>query len=249
MVLGFSTGSLAKGDFSKALHMLDSYPNLAAIELSALRENELPILVLALPTLNLTRYNHISLHAPGKLGFYKEEDIIKLLLEVVAREIHVIVHPDIITDFSKWLQLGSFLCIENMDKRKPVGRTTEDLHRLFTLLPEASFCLDLAHVKQVDPSMIECEKMLQAFSKRLIQFHISDVTSDSNHVPINIEAIHAFRKIEKLIPPSIPFIIESPIDEFYIERELKYINSVFNHNNHISLGHSFVNDKHSFHYR
>lgn len=245
MILGFSTGSLAKGNFVEALRMLEHLPNTPAIELSALREAELPILVAALPGLALKRYKHVSLHAPSKLVAYTENQVVDLLLQVAQLKIPVIVHPDIITDFNLWRQLGSFLVIENMDKRKAVGRTTEDLERLFSLLPDARFCLDLAHAKQVDPYMVECAKMLRQFRGRLLQFHISDVSSDSNHVAINGEAIRAFRKVQTLIPPNIPFIIESPVMEVYVTKELRFVNSIFHVHNEHSKPHShhpFVND-------
>jgi hypothetical protein len=227
MIQGFSTGSLAKGDFKSALNFLAAYPTVTAIELSALRESELPLLIDAIPFLSLKRYKFISLHAPSKLINYKESEIIELLLPVTRLHIPIIVHPDIISNFKIWRQLGNFLCIENMDKRKAIGRTAKDLERIFKELPEARFCLDLAHAKQVDPSMIECVKMLRQFKDRLLQFHISDVTSDSKHTSINVEAILAFRKISSLIPENIPFIIESPVPEWYIGRELMYMSSIF----------------------
>ncbi|MFT3909355.1 MAG: hypothetical protein QM737_08025 [Ferruginibacter sp.] len=234
ITIGFSTGSLAKGDFKHALNMLKSHPNSHAIELSALRELELPLLVDSIPKLDLKQYKYISVHAPSKLINFSEDILINLLQKITSLKIPIIVHPDIIIDFEKWLQFGEFLCIENMDKRKSIGRTAEDLLKLFARLPEATFCLDLAHAKQIDPTMIEAAKMLRLFSRRLRQFHISDVISDSTHVPINIEAILAFRKIEKLIPRSIPFIIESPVSESYINHEFDFVRSIFNVSNHYS---------------
>jgi hypothetical protein len=238
MIIGFSTGSLAKGDFKTALRMLDAYHNLDALEISALRERELPELVEALPTLDLKRYKYISIHAPSKLHLFSEKQIIELLLKITLPDIYVIVHPDIIVDFDRWLPLGKMLCIENMDKRKSVGRTESDLQQIFSRLPQATFCLDLAHAKQVDPSMVECAKMLRSFSNRLVQFHISDVTSNSNHVRINIEAILAYRKVEALFPKNIPFIIESPVDESSIKKELDYIHSI-SHTKHYKVSNPF----------
>lgn len=245
MILGFSTGSLAKGDFKEALRIMGTFPDsVQAIELSALRESELPLLIHELPYLDLHAYKYISVHAPSKLVNYSEGQVVTFLLEVASSGYPVIVHPDIITDFSKWRKLGKFLCIENMDKRKPVGGTVRDLERIFNLLPDASFCLDLAHAKQVDPTMVECAMMLRKFSNRLIQFHISDVTSDSNHVPINLLAIESYRKVAPLISFNVPFIIESPVSGSYVQKEIQYMSSVFHINDHyFKTHHPFVSNK------
>ena len=61
--VGFSSGALALADFRRALTLLAD-KEVEAIELSALRETELPNLIEALDTLNLQRYQHISIHAP-----------------------------------------------------------------------------------------------------------------------------------------------------------------------------------------
>ncbi len=242
MIVGYSTGSLAKGNFIDALDILSSIPNsTSAIELSTLREHELPMLIAALPKLDLHRYKYISVHAPSKLVDFSEDDVITYLLEIAKYNFPIIIHPDIIVNFDKWLVLGNLLCIENMDKRKAIGRTSIDLQMIFDRLPNARFCLDLAHAKQVDPSMAECATMLRMFRDKLIQFHISDVTSDCNHVPINLEAIASYRKIAKLVPTNLPFIIESPVSKDYFVKEIQYVNSIFHINHHYSnTNHSFV---------
>jgi len=240
MILGFSTGSLAKGDFKMGLQMASEVPTATAIELSALRETELPDLIAAMPQLSLDRFTYVSLHAPSKLFLLSEYELVKQLLGVVTKwEIPVIVHPDIITDVAEWRKLGRFLCIENMDKRKPIGRTAYDLEIIFNNLPQAGFCLDFAHAKQVDPTMAECAKMLRQFKTRLIQFHISDVTSDSAHVPINIAAIESYRKIIELVPTHLPFIIESPVPSFSMKPELFHVESIFHKSKHYSHLHSY----------
>ncbi len=228
MFIGYSTGSLAKGDFVKALDILSGTPNSAnAIELSTLRERELPILIDAIPNLDLRKYKHISIHAPSKLNDFSENNLIEHLRELAKYQYPIVVHPDVIVDFDKWLVLGDILCIENMDKRKAIGRTSNDLQMIFGHLPHARFCLDFAHAKQVDSSMAECARMLRLFADKLIQFHISDVTSDCNHVPINSEAITAYRKVAKLVPLNIPFIIESPVTADYFVKEINFVKSIF----------------------
>jgi hypothetical protein len=47
---------------------------------------------------------------------------------------------DVIADFSLRAPFGEWLCIENMDKRKPIGRTVAELDSIFQHLQQASFC-------------------------------------------------------------------------------------------------------------
>jgi hypothetical protein len=65
--IGFSTGALAKGDFPRALQMLRT-AGVSTVELSALREHELPSLAHSLNDLDLTGFSHVSIHAPSNLS-------------------------------------------------------------------------------------------------------------------------------------------------------------------------------------
>ena len=224
--IGFSTGSLAHGDFLSAISMLN-VSGANAIELSALREGELINLIDSLDKLNLKKYKYISFHAPSKLLRYTEEELINQLNTVRERGLNIIVHPDIIQDIKLWKQLGSSVCIENMDKRKSKGRTTSDLQEIFNSLPQATFCLDLAHAKQVDPTMIETLIMLKTFSERLKQIHLSDVNSRSIHEPLNLQSLISYNRIAPLINKSTPIILESPVTKDKIENEIQLASLIF----------------------
>jgi hypothetical protein len=210
MPIGFSTGSIAHGDFKTALRVLQDQ-DIRAIELSALREDELQPLFLAINDLDLAKYDYVSVHAPGKITCLAEEDLVEMLMAFAEKTWPIVVHPDIICDAGLWRILGNKLCIENMDKRKPCGRTMFDLKGIFGKLPEAGFCLDLAHAKQVDPTMTECYLMIREFKDKLLQLHVSDVTTESKHIPLNEQAIMAYRKIAKYLPEGLPVILESPV--------------------------------------
>ena len=183
MVFGFSTGSLALSDFRLGLNMVRGKPT-AAIELSALREHELAPLVHALNDLDLTQFTYVSVHAPSRFVEMSEKHAVKLLRGVAEREWSIVLHPDAIRDWSCWLEFGSFVCIENMDKRKRIGRTAGELTEIFEKLPEASLCFDIAHARQVDPTMLEARAILRLHSHRIRQLHVSNVTSDSRHEPL-----------------------------------------------------------------
>src|SRR5436853_5416771 len=58
--IGFSTGALAKGDFATGLAVQRDVPRIDAVELSALRDHELPLLVDAIPSLDLDRFEYVS---------------------------------------------------------------------------------------------------------------------------------------------------------------------------------------------
>lgn len=226
MYIGFSTGSLAYGDFNRGIAVLDG-KQANVVELSALREAELEPLIHAMDHLDLHQFKYVSFHAPNKIKDYSEAKVVELLHKVAERGWPIILHPDTIKDFNLWRQLGSSLCIENMDKRKPFGRTTQDLNRIFDLLPEAGFCFDLAHVKQVDPTMTEGLLMLKQFMSRLRQLHISDVNSMSTHEPLNLEALISYRRLSYLMPKNIPVVIESPVLESQIQDEIKAASYLF----------------------
>jgi hypothetical protein len=135
--IGFSTGALALGDFRRGLKLL-SGRGVRVVELSALRESELPGLMAALDELDLRGFDHISIHAPSKLRAMKEAAVAELLTPCIERGWPVILHPDAIGDHGCWTAFGRWACIENMDKRKPDGRTSDELEPHFRKLPNAS---------------------------------------------------------------------------------------------------------------
>jgi hypothetical protein len=210
MPIGFSTGSIALGNFDLALQILNDQ-DVHAIELSSLREEELHPLFLAIDRIDLSKYDYISVHAPSKRIKFGESELVDILKAFAEKAWPIIVHPDIITNFSLWKDLENKICIENMDKRKACGRTVTDLKKIFDKLPDAGFCLDVAHAKQVDPTMTECYLMIKEFKHKLIQLHLSDVTTESKHVCLNEQAILAYQKVVKYLPDSLPVILESPI--------------------------------------
>lgn len=210
--IGFSTGSLALSDFRRAIQMLARMP-VTAIELSALRLAELGPLVDALDELPLAQFSYVSFHAPSAFAASEEENVTKQLQAVAARGWPIVIHPDTVHDPRLWSKFGELACIENMDKRKPAGTTSAQLAEVFDRLPDASFCFDVGHARQIDPSMCEAARMLRAHGRRLRQLHVSDVNSASGHERLNVESMMAFRRIAHLIPENVPFILETPVSE------------------------------------
>lgn len=226
--IGFSTGALARGDFRSALATLRRH-GIRVVEVSALRLTELAPLATALPSLDLSDFGFVSIHAPSWYEPNDEPRIIERLQAFVDRGYPVVVHPDVIFDRPRWRKFGNSLFIENMDKRKPVGRSVDELREFFRDLPEARFCFDIGHARQVDPSMTEAALLLYAFQSRLAEVHLSEVNTASRHDPISTNAVRAFRSVLASIPETVPIVLEPLIDQGQsdLETELRKANDIF----------------------
>jgi hypothetical protein len=217
--IGVSTHAINPGDVRAALVSLRPL-NLPAIELSALRVPDPEPIREALGSLDLSGYSYVSFHAPSTFDRYTEQDVASLLAALVARRWPVVAHPDALKLVDLWESLGDQLCIENMDKRKAVGRTTAELDTVFALFPRASFCFDIGHARQVDPTMTEAALMVRRFRDRLKQVHLSEVNSLSRHEGITYTALNSFRKVADLIPPGVPVILETPVPADQFEAQI-----------------------------
>ena len=218
--IGFSTGALALSNFRLALEELQGQP-VDSIELSALRYPELRPLLHALDTLPLASYRYKSIHAPSSFDSEQEAEIVDLLRRYVPRDWPIILHPDTAHDFSAWRDFGKQLAVENMDRRKPIGRTLEELDAIFEKLPDAMFCFDIGHARQCDTTMTEAYRILRAHSGRLCQVHVSEVNTASHHDPLSYGAILAFSQVADLIPDHVPLILEARVTKDQIGAEIE----------------------------
>ena len=225
-IIGFSTGAIAKGDFRRALGVLKD-AHVCAVELSALREHELPELARSFTHLDLEGFEYVSVHAPSNFKDLQELDVVELLQAAASHGLPIVAHPDTIQTFDLWKPFGPLLLIENMDKRKPIGRTASELTVVFHSLPEAGLCFDVAHARQVDPSMIEAAQILKAFGGRLREVHASGVTTRSTHGLISTAACSAYSGVAHLIPEAVPVILESPVNESMIHDEINFARDAF----------------------
>lgn len=220
-LIGFSSGALAYADFRRGVAMLHGKEDIRAVELSALRQAELYPMLDSIADLDLSQFDYIAIHAPAEFATADEENIVARLQEMTyRREWPIILHPDAIHDFSLWKKLGESICLENMDRRKPIGRTVSEMTALFDKLPDASFCFDIGHARQVDSTMTESYLMLKQFGHRLRQVHVSEVNTRSKHDPLSLASILAFQEVANLIPEDVPLIIETPIPEHQIAHEI-----------------------------
>jgi hypothetical protein len=209
--IGFSTGALAKADVRRALDIVHRY-GLSVIEFSALRIDEFPPLVRLLSELPSGAFAYASVHAPSRFPREAENSVIDQIQNVVQFGYPVVVHPDVIYTPPLWAPFGSRLLIENMDKRKLVGRTLAEMLRIYETLPDAGFCFDIGHARQIDPSMTAASGLLRGLADRLQQVHISEVNTASRHDPLSLNAVQAFQPVSRYIPEAVPIILETLID-------------------------------------
>lgn len=207
--VGFSTGALAKGDVRRALGMLEGRGT-GAIELSALRLHELPAVLAGISSFDLTGYSYVSVHAPSRFGAADERRVADALLTGLPDAWPIVLHPDTIHDFGAWRGFGRRLCIENMDKRKGVGRTLVEIARVFEELPDASFCFDIGHARQIDRTMTEAYFLVTELERRLSQVHVSEVNAECRHDTLSFAAVSSFAKVARCLPEGVPIILETP---------------------------------------
>jgi hypothetical protein len=225
--IGFSTGAVAKGDLSLALYLLRASGS-TAIELSALRIHELPTLMHYVNSHSFGDFTSVSVHAPSAFSPSDEKLVVRDLSRLAERGWPVVVHPDAIHQPSSWVALGSMLLIENMDKRKPIGRTAAELRYVFAHLPKASLCLDLAHARQVDSSMTEAYLIIREFAPRIRQLHVSDVTTSSRHARLSPTSLLSYSAIAPMLDRYTPAIIESPVQPSEMRDEMERTRAALN---------------------
>lgn len=224
--LGFSTGALAKGDFQRGLALQRGLPRVRAVELSALRDHELPPLLDAAGALDLAGFDYVSVHAPSKLGMLPEQEVFERLA-ALPEAWPIVAHPEILRTPALWRSLGPRLCLENMDNRKTRGRTVAEMRELFEEYPEARFCLDVGHARQIDPTMTVALRMLIEFGHRLCQLHVSEVGPRGEHQHVAATTRWAFERIAPRVPWECPLIIESMVTAEEIDAEIMAVMLAF----------------------
>jgi hypothetical protein len=218
--LGFSTGALERGNYRAAVSWMVKH-KVRAVELSALRFEELEPLVTGLDELPLDKFDYVSFHAPSYFAKEQESRVIDLLRPVQHRGWNIIVHPDVIYTPKLWSCFGDQLLVENMDRRKPVGRTVCELKAIFKNLPKARLCLDVAHARQLDTSLVMLWELLRAFSGRLAEIHISELDSSCKHQPMSRKAVTDYQQILGRGLRMAPVIVESMLDGVRIPERMK----------------------------
>ena len=178
-----------------------------AIELSALSGPELPGLLAYLRSAPALPFRYLSVHAPTKRVEPDEAKVAGMLAQLPLWVRTIVTHPDALRNARNYRLLGTRLILENMDTRKDTGRTAEEMGAFFSLLPEAGFCLDVAHAGDVDQSMGAAHELLDRFRSRLRQVHLSSLV-DGEHVPLTDEDSARFSKVLRRCR-DVPWMLEA----------------------------------------
>jgi hypothetical protein len=209
--IGASTGYMdfRRGDWAGMIERACEVSTFAA-ELSALGEDELPGLVAFLQGSPRLPFHYLAVHAPTKRRKLPEAALVAGLAQLPSHVDAVVVHPDQIADPAAWAPLGRRLVIENMDPRKTLGQLPEDLAPVFAALPEAGFCLDVAHAGAVEEEMGVAHRLLDAFGARLRQVHVSSLRAGrSSHTSLYRKDEARYARVLARCP-DVPWILEAP---------------------------------------
>ena len=209
--IGFSTGALEKGNYRQALRWLRNH-QVHNVELSALRIEELQPLVEAIESLPIETFSYISFHAPSAFPAEAETHVTDLLHHVFKQGWNIIVHPDVIRQPVLWRPFGRKLLLENMDRRKNVARTADELTIWFHELPEARLCLDVAHARQLDTTLGVLTEIIVKFLSKIAEIHISELDSNCAHQLMSVTSVMDYRQVANRFRPTMPIIIESMLD-------------------------------------
>lgn len=211
--IGASSGYLKDlyGRWAEILPELMAASTVAA-ELSALSESELPGLVAFLNESAGLPFSYVSVHAPTKSREIGESELVDVLLDLPKEIASIVVHPDVIDDPAEFARLGTRLVIENMDRRKPIGRTADELEKYFAALPDAGLCFDVPHAASVDPTLASGQRILDVHGHRLRQVHLSSLDDACHHQPLT--SADELRFVELLDRcRDVPWILEAPLRE------------------------------------
>jgi hypothetical protein len=209
-MVGVSTGYMSEsyGNWPALLEQATATSTLA-VELSALSEPELPSLVDFFAAANALPFLFVSVHAPAKNRELAAADLVATLAWLADRTDAIVVHPDTVADPSAYRELGSSLVIENMDRRKVVGQTAEDLDRVFDALPEAGLCFDVPHAASIDPTLAVAREILDRHGARLRHVHLSSLDANCHHQTLTSEDEKRFVELLDRCR-DVPWILEAP---------------------------------------
>ncbi len=224
--LGFSTGALSKpipdSEPDSELRRLAIIGKLCkTVELGWVKG--FPLAFDRITRETLEGFDYVSVHAPA-FPYAKDApsqeifDKITRLQRIRSLDL-VVFHPDTIKDLSVFENLPFKVGFENMDNRKSVYKTLDDMLRLLSLNKGWTMVLDINHIYTNDPTLKLAEKFFQRFRNKISQIHLSGYVQ--GHDPLFITRQRAL--VAAIQDFSVPIIIESLLSEENIGRELNYV--------------------------
>ncbi len=153
-------------------------------------------------------FTDASVHLPSYVHTGEDEALAVAEAARAHGYTRLIIHPYVVREPARWRALGAALVFENLDFRFVGQMSAEDLRPVFAQLPEARFCLDIAHAHGWCPE--ETGRLLAAFGDRLAAIHYSEIDpATAMHLPTVAEDVMASHaRYLRDIPESIPVVFE-----------------------------------------
>ncbi len=169
---------------------------------------------------DLESFDFVSFHAPNNIEEPFVLDRIKEWHKEFGFEA-IVVHPDIVLN---WSRLNSYklpIALENMDNNKKSGRTLESMAELMSR-GDYKMVLDINHVYSNNGNLKLAEELWNEFKDKISHFHLSGF--NQGHVPLFQTGQSDF--IEFLKDKDKSIIIESVCkDPAEAKAEFEYIKS------------------------
>lgn len=150
-----------------------------------------------------------SIHLPSRPDTPEDEALAVARAAADFGYERLILHPYVVRDPARWRWLGSRLVLENMDFRSPGFMTAADMETVFAAVPEASFCLDLAHTHGWCAD--EADRLLDRHACRLVAVHYSEIDRvTGDHFPaVGEDALASHAPRLRRVREDIPIIFET----------------------------------------
>ncbi len=233
MNIGFGNGdfwrlnSFTNERFDEGFMKNFMMPGVNTLELHCINEETLDY-ILEYRLRFATNIKSVSLHAPTmKIKYDDSEKSHRVLrkIELVCAKYNIrnaVFHPDLVLD---WDVLNDYtnipVSIENMDDRKKIGRTIEDIEGVLRKY-DFGLTLDLQRCFVNDKIMQLAQDFQNKFENRIVEYHVSGFQEDLLHYPLYKTRQDSI--IKSLKYKNVPIIIESVFDRIGEQyRELEYI--------------------------
>jgi len=231
--IGFSTGCLHQTDLSLE-QRIDFYKNAGAtaIEISLGKLEELKNLDLTTTLIKkILEFDYVSIHAPFDTPYCKNNQTKEILskLNYINKNLPnqgIVIHPDLVEDFSILQDSRLPFLIENMDERKIKGKSVKEFQEYNQL--QFNYVFDVQHAYRNDQTMQSAKEILKTMGSRLKHLHASGQTDLSTHALVHLsENQEEIKKILKLCP-EVPKILEGAILKPNIDLALKELDFIKN---------------------
>jgi sugar phosphate isomerase/epimerase len=159
----------------------------------------------------LDPFDRVSIHAPAReaLGSI---DAVMAQVTSLNDSFDIVLHPDVYMGERSVHNLGSRAVFENMDCQKDFGRDVAGLEPVFSMFPEAGFCLDVAHVWTNDPTLGLAYELVDSFGHRLRQLHVSGIERDGAHRPTTHDDLDLYEPVLERCR-HVPWLLEAELAE------------------------------------